>query len=219
MEYTKNLKLSKPSYDDDVDVQILNKNMDILDGKIGDLPFLPLTGGTMTGSIKVNATNILFTNGTSKYDALIRVGTNGNFDIGANYNRDTGWATTNLFLHSYNKPKWYNSITGGKDLVMDYGTSIGSHNGYTKFSNGVIIQWGFVSTTTQGAVHHVTFKTPMSNANYVTFVNKSNGTGTAPSYNNGEWWSATYNLTTTGFDVICDTASYGDKQMWLVIGG
>ena len=39
MEYTKNLNLSKPSYDDDVDVQVLNNNMDILDDKIGTLPY------------------------------------------------------------------------------------------------------------------------------------------------------------------------------------
>lgn len=218
MEYTKHLKLSKPSYDDDVDVQILNKNMDILDGKIGNLPFLPLTGGTMTGSIKVNATNILFTNGTSKYDALIRVGTNGNFDIGANYNRDTGWATTNLFLHSYNKPKWYNSINGSKDLVMDYGTSIGAFKGYTKLSNGLIMQWGFIEPVEISNVYHVTLSTPFSNANYAVFVNKSNGTDGKPDLR-GDWWAATWNFTTTGFDVTSDQPSLGNKQFWFAIGG
>ena len=53
MEYTKNLKLHKPSYDDDVDVQALNNNMDILDDKVGNLDYLPLTGGTMRGDIKL----------------------------------------------------------------------------------------------------------------------------------------------------------------------
>ena len=37
MEYTKNLKLSKPSYDDDVDVQVLNNNSDILDDFVTNL--------------------------------------------------------------------------------------------------------------------------------------------------------------------------------------
>ena len=37
MEYTKNLKLSKPSYDDDVDVQVLNNNSDILDDFVANL--------------------------------------------------------------------------------------------------------------------------------------------------------------------------------------
>lgn len=37
MEYTNNLKLSKPSYDDDVDIQVLNNNMDIIDNKFDSL--------------------------------------------------------------------------------------------------------------------------------------------------------------------------------------
>ena len=56
MDYTKNLNLSKPSYDDDVDVQVLNNNMDILDNTIKRNidkfnQYLPLSGGTMQGSI------------------------------------------------------------------------------------------------------------------------------------------------------------------------
>nr|DAH51812.1 MAG TPA: hypothetical protein [Caudoviricetes sp.] len=76
MDYTKNLKLSKPSYDDDVDIQIINTNMDVLDDNISKLDYvknvqtdnngltftkkdntqiavpldyLKLTGGTVTG--------------------------------------------------------------------------------------------------------------------------------------------------------------------------
>lgn len=65
MEYTTKYKLSKPTYDDDVDIQVLNKNFDIIDGKLQTvsvsdntlhvdnnnypLNFLPLTGGTVTG--------------------------------------------------------------------------------------------------------------------------------------------------------------------------
>lgn len=76
MDYTKNLKLSKPSYDDDVDIQIINTNMDMLDDNISNLDYvknvqtdkngltftkkdnsqikvpleyLKLTGGTVTG--------------------------------------------------------------------------------------------------------------------------------------------------------------------------
>lgn len=218
MEYTKYLKLYKPSYDDDVDIQILNKNMDIIDGKVGDLPYLPLKGGLMTGNIWFNrgiglkygnqsALNFTMTGWKGSPVETLSIDTE-IIKFYPNKNK------SNVFLVDH-EAIYY----GGKKALLDMNTLIGSHEGYTKFSNGVIIQWGFVSTTTQGAVEHVTFKTPMSNANYVTFVNKSNGTGTAPSHNNGEWWSATYNLTTTGFDVICDTVSYGDKQMWLVIGG
>ena len=66
MEYTTKYKLSKPTYDDDVDIQVLNKNFDIIDAKLQavsvsdntlhvddnnyPLNFLPLTGGTVTGA-------------------------------------------------------------------------------------------------------------------------------------------------------------------------
>lgn len=69
MEYTTKHKLSKPGYDDDVDIQVLNNNFDIIDNKlqsvsvtdntlhVGDnnytLNFLPLTGGTVTGDTEI----------------------------------------------------------------------------------------------------------------------------------------------------------------------
>lgn len=83
MDYTKNLKLSKPSYDDDVDIQIINTNMDMLDDNISKLDYvknvqtddngltftkkdnsqiqvplnyLPLTGGTVTGDTEITGT-------------------------------------------------------------------------------------------------------------------------------------------------------------------
>lgn len=83
MDYTKNLKLSKPSYDDDVDIKIINTNMDILDDNISNLDYvknvqtdnngltftkkddsqiqvplnyLPLTGGTVTGNTEITGT-------------------------------------------------------------------------------------------------------------------------------------------------------------------
>lgn len=56
MDYTKNLKLSKPSYDDDVDIKIINTNMDMLDDNISNLNYLPLTGGTVTGNTEITGT-------------------------------------------------------------------------------------------------------------------------------------------------------------------
>lgn len=69
MEYTTKYKLSKPTYDDDVDIQVLNKNFDIIDSKLQavsvtdntlhvddnnyPLNFLPLTGGTVTGDTEI----------------------------------------------------------------------------------------------------------------------------------------------------------------------
>lgn len=40
MDYTNNLKLSKPSYDDDVDIKIINTNMDMLDDNISNLVYV-----------------------------------------------------------------------------------------------------------------------------------------------------------------------------------
>ena len=87
MDYTKNLKLSKPSYDDDVDIQIINTNMDMLDDNISNLDYvknvqtdkngltftkkddskinvpleyLPITGGNLTGDLTVKGTPLYF---------------------------------------------------------------------------------------------------------------------------------------------------------------
>ena len=83
MDYTKNLKLSKPSYEDDVDIQILNNNSDILDEKIKELldrkvdlseyvkhpelepyalkkDYLPLTGGNLTGDLTIKGQPIMY---------------------------------------------------------------------------------------------------------------------------------------------------------------
>lgn len=68
MDYTKNLKLSKPSYDDDVDIQIINTNMDIIDENINNIDlspyalkkdYLPLTGGNITGELTVQNKNVV----------------------------------------------------------------------------------------------------------------------------------------------------------------
>lgn len=69
MEYTAKYKLSKPTYDDDVDIQVLNNNFDIIDSKLRSvsvsdntlhvddnnypLNFLHLTGGTVTGDTEI----------------------------------------------------------------------------------------------------------------------------------------------------------------------
>lgn len=78
MYYTNTLKLSKPSYSDDIDVEVLNTNSDIIDSQIENIkninttqdsrlsalenktyPYLPLEGGTVTGDLNVNGnTNI-----------------------------------------------------------------------------------------------------------------------------------------------------------------
>lgn len=74
MDYTKKWKLSKPSYDDDVDIQIINNNMDIIDSKLQTvsvsnntlhvddksypLNYMPIAGGNFTGDITIQNNDI-----------------------------------------------------------------------------------------------------------------------------------------------------------------
>ena len=80
--------------------------------------YLPTAGGTVTGNVKFNNTSAGFNNGNNTYDAKIRVASNGNFDIGVTEDSNNKNATAQLLLHSQNKPKWYNSAAGGKDIAM-----------------------------------------------------------------------------------------------------
>ena len=80
--------------------------------------YLLLTGGTVTGNVKLNNAAIGFNNGNSPYDTKIRIASNGNFDIGVTEDNSNKNATTQLLLHSQNKPKWYNSDSGGKDVAI-----------------------------------------------------------------------------------------------------
>ena len=87
--------------------------------------YVKKSGDTMTGNLKLNNSSISFNNGTNNtYDTKIRVASNGNFDIGVTEDSTNKNATSQLLLHSQNKPKWYNSSNGGKNLVVvnDYNT-------------------------------------------------------------------------------------------------
>lgn len=89
--YTEHYKLVKPSYDDDIDVQIINNNMDAIDNTINSLDFvqnaykdsdglhlnkrdgsvinvpldyLKLTGGNITGNITVQNNQVIYATNT-----------------------------------------------------------------------------------------------------------------------------------------------------------
>ncbi len=216
MKYTKNLNLSKPSYDDDVDVQVLNNNMDILDDKIGTLPYLPLKGGTMSGDIKLP------------------------FDIGLNYDathflnfQQTNFKgnTKNTLATKADRFKfycpsgkefvvedsgaWYN----GDMIVQDLNTDIQVNKGYTKLSTGLLLQWGYATAgANDGNVQQVTFQTPFKNNQYVVTVSKSQFAGAKPQTDTGNWFSTTYEFTTTGFKVICDSNDTGKYWCWIAVG-
>lgn len=86
MKYTNNFNLYKPDYDDTIDIDFLNKNMDTLDNQLGNLNYiknvstsnhtlkfitnlnetiniplnyLPVTGGNIDGTLTVNGNDLL----------------------------------------------------------------------------------------------------------------------------------------------------------------
>lgn len=79
--------------------------------------YVKKTGDSMTGNLSLNNSSIGFNNGNGNYDTKIRIASNGNFDIGVTEDRANKNATTQLLLHSQNKPKWYNSTNGSKEIA------------------------------------------------------------------------------------------------------
>lgn len=219
MEYTKNLRLSKPSYDDDVDIQVLNNNMDLLDDKVGNLPYLPLAGGTMKGNIKLpyNTGNFIGINDTNKIG----------FDETSFHTvkAPTAYIKSDRFKYYTNTDKEFvvedSGVYFNNDaLIRDKFTSIEDFTGYTKLSTGVIIQWGFVNPSTSDAnIQHVTLKTPMPTPNYAVLTSRSNYTQNVKPDQDVASNNATFNLTRTGFDVLCARSSRGQAVFWFVIGG
>lgn len=79
--------------------------------------YVKKTGDTMTGNLSLNNSSIGFNNGNNTHDTKIRIASNGNFDIGVTEDRANKNATAQLLLHSQNKPKWYNSANGSKEIA------------------------------------------------------------------------------------------------------
>lgn len=226
MEYTKNLRLSKPSYDDDVDIQVLNNNMDILDDKVGNLPYLPLAGGTMQGDIKLPYNNWAGLHSTRPVDqeklndVVCFVNTTFN-----NVQRPSIVLRSDRFAYYTPNDKLLICDDTGvffdnNALIRDLYTDIGWHAGFTKLSTGLMIQWGYVNP--QGGqynVQHATLSRPFVTPQYAVVTSRSFGTDNKSRNYEGRWGSATFNLTTTGFDIVCaEPSTYGHTEFWIAIG-
>lgn len=220
MDYTKNLRLSKPSYDDDVDVQVLNNNMDIIDYKVKYNTdkfdeYLPLTGGTMLGNIKVGYNIGLWYNQTHYLNFY-----NTNFK---GVMKDTVLLKGDRFKYCAPSGKelvaddtgvWFDNVA----LLRDLSTDVGDYSGYTKLSNGMTIQWGIIKAGDyDGNVQHVTLKLPMFNS-YCVYLQKSNQENGKPQTLGGDDWVTSYNHVRTGFDVVCDSNDTSKYVFWLAIG-
>lgn len=227
MEKTTNYKLYKPSYDDDVDIQILNNNMDILDDNIkrnNDKfnEYLPLIGGTMKGDIKLpynnsNRNGLHSTRSDQDYLTFVNTIFKGVSlpTLATRSERFKFYTPSNREFVVDDSGAWYN----GDKIPQILSESLAPTHGYVKLSNGLALHWGYVlAGANDGNVQHVTFETPMKNKNYIVFTSKSNYENGKPPVASGEWYSATYNYTSTGFDVICDSNDISKFWFWFAIG-
>lgn len=224
MEKTTNYKLYKPSYDDDVDIQILNNNMDILDDNLKRnndkfKQYLPLSGGTMQGDItlpynvgqgiKYNASNWIEFNETS-FNTVKKT------TLSTKADRFKFYTPSGKEFVIDDTGSWFDN----EALIRDTLTIIEDFTGYVKLSTGVIMQWGFVNpSTSDGNIQHVTLKTPMPTPNYVVLTSRSNYTQNIKPDQDVPSNNATFNCTKTGFDILCARSSRGQAVFWFVIGG
>lgn len=221
MNYTKNYNLHKPSYDDDVDIQVINNNTDVIDAELQHIVdrfknYLPLIGGMMSGNINVP----------------YNVGLNfdNNHFINFNTTAANGEVLPTLKLKS-DRLKFYcpngnefvvddSGISyGGNDILCGKYTNIDDFSGTLKLTNGLLLQWGFVNPENYDANHKtVTLPLPFYNGNYAVFTSKSNYTKNAPDTIGGEYYNISYKCTSTNFVIICDSKDTGEAVFWLAIG-
>lgn len=222
MDYTKNLKLSKPSYQDDVDIQVLNTNSDILDEKIKELldrkvdlsGYLPLKGGTMSGNINLmNLIGLAFGNSSLNFS-----------------NEDTK-ETLNIKADKFNcnvsgKPFVItdNSITyDGADLITALSNGGNGSGGYVKLSNGMTVQWGFIPFKDSATIYNqvITFNTPMKTDNYIVMIARGyqhQATVSIVADKFGDYQYA-HEYSTTGFKYSIYQGYCKSAYIWLAIGG
>lgn len=221
MEYTTNLNLFKPSYDDDVDIQVINRNMDVLDNaikKVGDIDlsqyalkkdYLPLVGGAMKGNIQLpELIGLMF-------------GTKSNL----NFSNSDGKETLNINADKLNcniagKPFTIvgNSITyDGDDLII---ASKGSN--FVKLSNGLTFQWGFIEQFKKVQdTRTITLPTPMSTNNYIVTINRDT-MGEIDVNVSGDVfgdYQYSYSHTLTNFTISIVQTRTKTPYSWLAIGG
>ena len=132
---------------------------------------LPLSGGTMAGKVTFSSDRVIDGTNTSGLfivaDANVSPTKTGCISVfpvghsqadragGFQFVASDGTNNTTLTGSYANGLKW-----GGDDVVIAKARSL-SNNGYVKFSNGLIVQWGY---TGSGASGTVTFPTAFSSA-------------------------------------------------------
>lgn len=221
MEYTTNLNLSKPSYDDDVDIQQINRNMDIIDKEIkkaGDIDlskyalkkdYLPLAGGTMTGNIQLgNLIGLLFSNKSS-----------------INFSNTNEKETLNMSADKLN------CSIGGKPFVIEGGSITYDGNdliiaskgtNFVKLSNGLTFQWGYIGIRSGASyIDTITLNTPMTTNNYIVVTSRDSKDTIDINESSNVFGDYTYSRshTVTNFQLFVTQPRVKTPYAWLAIGG
>lgn len=152
MDYTKNLKLYKPSYDDDVDIQIINTNIDMLDDNISKLDYvknvqtddngltftkkdnsqiqvplnyLKLTGGNVTGDITVQDKPVISIEETiTSDDGYCIKYSNGYMEQHYKIRPTTAQFFTLNFLAPFYDTNYIIGTCGEKQDIVEYGSFV-----------------------------------------------------------------------------------------------
>ena len=220
MKLTTNYNLYKPDYDDTIDVNYLNQNMDIIDNqlrKAGDIDlsayalkkdYLPLKGGTMTGNIKL-----------SDMIGLV-FGTKGCLNFTTDANKETLNMTADVLK----------CMIAGKPFVIDnksitydgnYLVTAENGNNFVKLSNGLIFQWGFFYINDKMKTFTITLPTPMSTNNYVVACTRDTLSNTDANVTGDVFgdYRYTYNHTLTNFKISISQTRTKTPYSWLAVGG
>lgn len=206
MEKTTNYKLYKPSYDDDVDIQILNNNMDILDDNLKRnndkfKQYLPLSGGAMQGDIMLPNERAMRYDPTTCIKFILQ-----------NDLKTIRLEGEKVSFQSPNSTTFKIDDTGifynNNSIIRDTGTSL-SMNGFTKLSTGLILQWGKISNLDQGS--NITFPTPFTNKDNITITITDVADGTD---RNAITYFSCYNINTTGFNIVGQNRNGTATTLW-----
>ena len=191
----------------------LKRNLD----KFGQ--YLPLSGGAMQGDItlpynvgqgiKYNASNWIEFDETS-FNGVKKA------TLSTKADRFKFYTPSGKEFVIDDTGSWFDNDA----LIRDIAINIEDFKGYLKLSTGVIMQWGYVNPNADdGSIQHVTLKMPMPTPNYAVFISRSNYTQNIKPDRDVPSNNATFNLTKTGFDILCARSSRGQAVFWFVIGG
>lgn len=145
--------------------------------------YLLLTGGVVTGDIAISNSWLKVLNNNGAVGG-IRLTDNRNMDVGL-VDEENGTRVVNLC--STDRPGWYKGAGSAKEFALSEELSpiknllgqgaivaakLDSNNGFVKFANGFIIQWGFFQNIPSGGT--ITFPIAFANIAFSAVANDVN---------------------------------------------